>query len=668
MNSVTSRIPGSALYALTVLAAGGTALLLFSRVGHLAGPAVRVWMWIEFAAGLLLTLLWPRQTFLLAGALALIAPRLPSLAIGADSHNLLLPLFLGLAAGLWLGALWHKSWRTRIRMQPTDVLLWFIFFLVARAWLDYYSYHALVTFPVQDLEIAPGFSANHGFYLSLLLASQLCGPLILIAVSERAAPESLFHRERIARQLLAGFAIGCTVNLAAILLELAGISWLYTGSARSLEAGRPPGLLSDSGISTVALPLLLYFCFEALTPRLRGQLSRRRPRWSGLGPALFLALLFAIGLSQGRAYWISAAAILVWMLAFRLRALRTRRWLSWSIWLAPVGILGLVVFAQVSPALQLIAARLPATLEALAGGPGAALAVMDPPRAALIEAGLEAIGNRPLLGGGLHSFLVETARMRLENPALPPDNPVGLLMGLTGDTGLVGLVIWGLCIFWIYRRASELRRRGAHRSYLLQAALLALAPGLLMGYHIVTADFSALLLLPLAAGRRPGLPTHISSKDRRSGSLLPRYTLAGMGGYVGLWGARYPWERPMAYWRLEYTGRPQFAPDFAWQGRLWFQTAREFAPLADQSELRFMAPTGAVLECPGAEPVRASPVDPADPAPHPQNPFAPEEIYRTWRIQIPEACRQGRYPRYVLQTRQGEWFTLPEAYLKEVRR
>ena len=521
------------------LLSGVVLIGLLSRVGHHADRT-----YLAFSAGLfgctfLIGWFGRRVPFALA-LLSVTGARSVALLRGAESHNLLFPLQLGLAAGLFAA---HLS-RRRGALPPTrrnpDALLAaavlslgvLLITATACAFVRSYSTNVLLGAMPVDREVAPGVSANYALYLTLLVVLNVYGPLLVAWAWHATPPATAGHASLTTKEIWIGLGAGGAVNLLVMGLQFAGVGFLFIGTGRSQEAARLPGLFTDSGMSSILVPLFLFAMYAAVT------ISTRRHMSSANVKRLLAAVLVGAGLLsaavQGRALFLSAIGlgIFLWFLALP----RERLKLGLS-----VGALGLTVAAFAST-LFYFGVHLPPSLESLkntayqaavrvsAGNLTAAFSALDDPRARLTQAGWQIFINHAWLGAGPGSFMVETARLRMGDPALPTDNPANLPLGLISDLGTFGSVCVLLVSICIWNRRPDRSDRARAWERYLYALPVILLPSCLVGYHIVAAEFGALVLLPLLLGARQTQ----SDAERRKRRLLGASTALATALYCAL--------------------------------------------------------------------------------------------------------------------------------------
>ena len=518
------------------LSAGLVLFGLFSRVGY---HADRTYLALALVlCGLCVLVGWfGRHVPLAMGFLAVSGARSIALLRSGEAHHLLFPLHLGIATGL-LAAIAHRFlFVERRHFRGPDLLLSGIVYslsvllatLTARAFLQSYSVGVLWGSPVVDREIAPGVSGNYALYLALLLAMHIYGPLLVAwawrlqqgslspAALAAAGPDTA---RSTARHIWLGLGLGGAGNLVAMFLQKAGVQFLFVSTGRSEAALRLPGLLTDSGMSSILLPVLVYALYTAVRI-----LAERSWSFPAASVRLFALLLFGAGIiasvGQGRAVILAGLGLGLYLWWTGSAALDARRALGL------VGLLGLlalalsaaVYFGMERPAfLTRIKETIPPALVQLrAGHPGAMLFALDEPRAQLTIAGWQILKEHVWLGSGINSFMVETARLRALNPSLPVDNPANLLSGLLSDVGVLGTLVTLLLAALLGRRRPRADAVGTEtdtRATKLHSLPLALLPACLIGYHLVAAEFAAVMLLPLLMAASPPTTDRQRKVDR----------------------------------------------------------------------------------------------------------------------------------------------------------
>lgn len=488
--------PGGLL--LLFLAANLPLLALFFKTAHLSSRSFQIFCLCEGLLGALVAAVFPRMRFVLAGFAIAALPRLPSLALQAPLPNVLFPLFYGLAAG-------HALRMFRQRKSSQDIrrgliLVWIIALAVfascIRAVLVYYPEFPS-EFALNDSIIAGHVSANFAMHLSLDLGLALLGPLcwIIAELLPGLAGEPSAARPERAFSICAGIAIGFAIGLIVLFLQ-GPVDALRAGvTDHGFEAGRRPGLLSDTGASNVLFPALcaisslsiLSFRFKTGAPG-SGQISVYRTA------ALTAVLVTVTAVFQGKAVFLSILGIaLVW----RWMILPSMRWpLGWT--LAGSAVAALVA----AGAIHLRAPAIQERLFAAEFSFHAVLAAFDPVRAMLFDAFLAIFQQSPWTGYALNGFIPRLMLLKAERPELYPENPPGLIPGILTDTGIAGLIF---CLAAAAFAAVLLRRvlsnasKSAFAMHLRFLIFLpvSLLPVFLVGYHILFAEISAFCLLPL---------------------------------------------------------------------------------------------------------------------------------------------------------------------------
>ena len=461
------------------------------------------------------------------------------------------------------------------RMQggPAFALACFgVFLLVGavRAFFEAYSPYVLTGLPVQDLEMTPGVSANYGFYLSMLLILNLFGPLLFYFsdrlygraagdsgpgagdASSSAAPRA--DSANIGRQLLAGLSLGAAVHLCALLLESFGFLRLASGAADYWsESRRLPGILTDSGASTLMTPFLIatsvFACYHlavrwlAIPVAERSSPARRFALPAAVAAAVAFAILMPLSNWHGRAFFLNMGAVLVLagLVAYAIyrrdrsaNMIRARRPLVWLLGglLLLGGCWGAVWFLRTSeiPSVALLRFSLNQMSPALeAGRYFEAFSLMAPARAAYWEFGGRLFLESPWIGHGLNSFQVELPRFRSEAPQLLIDNPASLPVGLLSDGGVIGAGVFGVLAIWMVSRFVRQWATADSVTLWLAALPLAFAPAMLLGYHLVLSEFAAIMIIPFLLADPPMVRTPAASRANYVALALVTIWLLGCG-------------------------------------------------------------------------------------------------------------------------------------------
>lgn len=599
----------------------------FAQVAHYGYRNYFILMALAWVAGAILTLLWSRWRWFWFALLIICVPRLAGIVLQAPAHSLLFPWLAGLSLGLSLRVLLRIVLPQRLanalfpglpqrskdadlkaarRMDvfssgPVVTLVCFGIFLVIgtlRAFFEAYSPYVLTGLPVLDLEMAPGVSANYGFYLSLLLILNLAGPLLfyfsdfvyetVAGNSDSRVAENSFagNCSGVSRQLILGLAGGAMIHLCALLLESLGFLQLASGAGDYWrQAGRLPGILTDSGASTLMTPFLiatlLFVCYHlgvGLIPVAHRSSRFRRYVLPGAAAGIFaLSILFPLSYWHGRAFFLNLAGALflagLVSLAIYRRGLReerpvktnSRRWFR----IIAVSVVVSLVFAalgfwffQTSDVPAIVALRtsfefmLPQIEQ---GNWHTALSGLDPARVNYLIFGVRMFLESPWIGHGLNSFQVELPRFANEAPSMLIDNPGSLPLGLLSDGGLVGALISGTLFVWIGLRFIMVWKREGDSATLWLAGLpLAFLPAMFLGFHLVLSEFAALLLLPFLLRGPAGRSTENAASLRHTAFCIN----VSAAALVSIWLIGTVTHFTMAtggpeLWRFSKTGRPQ---------------------------------------------------------------------------------------------------------------
>ncbi|MEQ9364058.1 MAG: hypothetical protein RIF32_07445 [Leptospirales bacterium] len=583
----------------------------FAQVAHYGYRNYFILMGLAWAGGAALTLVSAGWRWFWFALLVVIMPRLAGLVFQAPAHNVLFPWLAGLSLGLMLRLAFENlagRRATASQNEAAEAAFWsgpagtlaifgvFLLFATVRAFFEAYSPYVLFGLPVLDLEMAPGVSANYGFHLSMLLILNLSGPLLFyfsdwiytrVAVpraGEAGGALKPTTLARIPRQLLAGLAGGALIHLCALQLQALGFEQLAAGAGDYWrQAGRLPGVLTDSGASTLMTPYLIaslvfaaYHVAVACIPGgERSSPLRRFVLPGGLAAVLTLAILFPLSYWHGRAFFLNlggvcALAGMVGFAVYRRGAARApsrrsaasdlrKRVALWIVCCALAVGAGFVLvwFYRTSdvPAMALLRLGVDQMLPGLARGEWfEAFKGLDPGRANYLKFGGRLFLESPWIGHGLNSFQVELTRFKAEAPTMLIDNPGSVPMGLLNDGGLLGAGLFAMLGLWILLGIARLWRTGDSVSLWLAGLPLAFAPAALLGYHLVFSEFAAVILIPFflfSAGPARPLRTQAAYRIHWIAAALTVLWLAG-----GVMRFASTASGP-ELWRSSKTGRPQ---------------------------------------------------------------------------------------------------------------
>jgi len=503
-------------------------------------PFLRACLFEASAAGLLI-FFRPGYRYFFFSFSTVALSRFPSLFTGITSHNTLLPPLLGASAGLFFRFLFlRKDAGTGEKNESScwifSLFLFFAFLLV-RAFLEYYSPWVFLGYPVRDLEVSSGISANYAMHLAASLDLNFLGPLAFLFM------DRLFEQdENAAKKLLQGFAAGILCAMFFFALQEAGIRRAFLGIAdKGMEALRWPMLFSDSGSASVLFVPFAFtgilLCFEKYkSPPLR------------LAAVVLLGVVCAfVSFRSGRNFFLSLAgvAIVVFLTQFQtgtyLRSLSKIRLIAGTV-LSLTLSLGLFAFLLRSPAGEKLQNSAPLFFQDVKEGRFLeAYADLDAPRAVMHRLGYEIFKKYPLTGGGINSFVAESAAVKIEGGIPFQDNPASLWMGILSDLGLVGFFIFALTVIvYFYNIYFE-------RPPLFALLPLALFPAFFFGEHTLAPECAAFLFFPFFVLRQS------------SGFFSALFGILGVL-YFALWLLFWPIEPP-AFWRHSHGVRGQTASD-----------------------------------------------------------------------------------------------------------
>ncbi|MBE7439318.1 MAG: hypothetical protein HS115_12740 [Spirochaetales bacterium] len=442
-------------------ATAGAFWLLLGHYTSLRYTAVL--LFLALITGLLSWFL-PRR-YLLPGLLLFCAPRLASIVAG-HGHNTLWPFLLILALILWIR---EPPQRPGLR----DLLLLTLFVAL------------LVTLYRWQVEAAPGVSSAYASFLSLDFALH-CGSALLFGSVARLKSRDWAD---LATGLALGGAMSAAVALTQLLLWKGGaesfaLERLFAVTARSLEAGRLPGLASNASASAIVLPIGA-LCF----------LWTRRASGKSYWPFLFFLPVFYF---QGKTLLLTLCGI---ALALPLLLPGRRKWLFLAI--GPLLLVALLFFFYF-----ILPSRWEDRWLSSAGS-----------RALQWQAVWHLFNESPLAGHGLNSFMVVVRRVETHFPGLEVDNPPGLVAGAMVDGGVMGLTLV-LAIVWLYlRRLPAVLRQENGAQKLIALIPIMIAPTFLTGQQLVLAEVAGLVLIPLALLLQPGPGRAMKIDERLFGKV-----------------------------------------------------------------------------------------------------------------------------------------------------
>ena len=476
-------------------AAGFLMLVGFTRVGFQIHRYYLLTVVILFATGFVSCLKRPDLRYILA-AICPVLPRLGSILTPLPTHAILYPWFMGLAAALAILVVRGELSTSRPMARPrlpvlTLVLLGWVTINVLRTGIDLYELRSAEgLFPLRDLQAAPGVSSHYAMYLALLLALNLFGPLLFLASDQIYRQIDSDAHDTPESDVVSGLAIAGALHLAAFLLEAAGLDRLIVGAGDHAESvGRLPGLVTDSGAASQLTPILglaLLFFFQKQVAKTH---PGRAHLFAKIGALVTVLVLLLVSRWLGRAYLLTLGfTLLVFLICLILQArgaIRLRGLVMPGLLAAGLIVPGTIFLLwEFVPSAARLAGELQLFLGALDQEGLSAFARIDPQRSWHFAFGLQMLREAPWTGCGLNQFQVELTRFRSLQPEMLIDNPPVLFLGIAVDAGLIGLLLSVLLpavmVFW----------QPAGRRTLWPFAL-ALAPGMLIGYHVIFAEYCA---------------------------------------------------------------------------------------------------------------------------------------------------------------------------------
>ncbi|MBI3396570.1 MAG: hypothetical protein HY042_12085 [Spirochaetia bacterium] len=507
------RFWGHFAAAWAVAAASGLVFSVFARTAHMGHRPFLFTCLAGFIAAALAAFLAPERRLLFFSASVFVLPRFATLLSGRIGHNVLFPVFAGLAVGLLLNAAVdaykrrNKSYTLGSLIPeiypPTTLITgtgaW-VALLFAVDLVRFYAPCPMLGSPLIDREVTAGVSANYSTWLASHLSLSFLGPLCFLA-ADRAFP----GRGADPRDLIKGAALGAACNVIAFAGQEAGIKRLLLGTAdMGLSSARLPGLFSDTGSSAVLLPVAIFALAYVLGAVSEKQLRGSARRIAEIAwPVLILVISAPLALRQGRAFLVGVLAafavgvFLVFRKATGSRAISLQgRPVQTAALVFAALLLGiaLVVFLSALPAAQaMLGKAAPALAYIRTGDFLSAYAAFDEPRSLLARAGFELFSRSPWTGRGLGGFAGGLSELVHEGWTVPSDNPSTLIGGLLAETGLLGTLaffaalVLALRLLWLHR--------GTDRESVVWLPMLTI-PAFFAGYHFLFHEFSALWAFP----------------------------------------------------------------------------------------------------------------------------------------------------------------------------
>ncbi|MCE9597986.1 MAG: hypothetical protein K8S54_08460 [Spirochaetia bacterium] len=442
---------------------------------------------IAFAAGISSH----RWRFVLVGFAILSFPRIPSILGQAALHNVLFPLFLGLAFGRLLIGFRFLAARSNDEPTPSysGYFTLFVILLLLSASASSVLQYSEFEISFANRILAPGMTTHYAMFLSTTLALNLLAPLLWIAAEravaashDRSSPvrdvtevATAANPNEVARYVAMGVTLG-VIAYAAVALLQGSIASLSAGIAdRGIEMGRRPGLFSDSGSSGAILCSLIMMAAIFIFPK------RRVASFS-----LFL-LMFCITMPfQGRVIWLGLAGVCM-VLPFCYNQLH----------LSPRPLMVAVLFCATLLIVVLCFGKYSILDTDLVFQ---AMQRIDPVRPTLLDWGLEIFWKSPWVGHGLNSFIPQLMESEVIHPEIFPENSPGLIPGILNDVGILGFLVLAVLLGRYLRLLAQTMSTSAFADIQLRAFVflpLSLAPTFLIGYHVLHPEIAAFVLLPL---------------------------------------------------------------------------------------------------------------------------------------------------------------------------
>jgi len=343
--------------------------------------------------------------------------------------------------------------------------------------------------PVQDFLLADQVSANYSFgQARIYLKTSVV--MLLIGLAARVSWTSATVRVRWWFTVAVWSAIG--LNLLVFAMQGWDLSLLSAGSGSAVVSGRAPGLLEDSGASTVyGAAVLAGMVFVALFARLP---MVRRVLW-GIGAVLGIAVAMATG---GRVFLLAlsvASAIGLWVLVIRVLPGAPLKAVA-----VVVGVVGAI--AQVP--LRLGTAVFSQPLQVL----NQALYTLDRARVTHLKVMGRAFVEQPWLGTGFGMFYgnyfqhldwaLSTFGTVLDDP------PASMYLMLLSELGVAGVLMVAAGLIWVAGRlvrlsnAADDGRPDVWTAFAVGASV-SVAVSFLVGIYVIFWSVPA-LAIPIAIG------------------------------------------------------------------------------------------------------------------------------------------------------------------------
>ncbi len=294
--------------------------------------------------------------------------------------------------------------------------------------------------PIQDYLLHDQVSAHYSFDSAKIYLTNLTFAVFPAMASASAFPLIPLKRRRLSAYLV---ALGFIVNFVVIFYQThINLSWLAAGSGTALSAQRAPGLLEDSGASTVfCSALVVGLFFVAVFGR---WLPRVRFVWF---VTFVIALVMGSG-TGGRIYFVAVAGgvgigVLLEIFRFLFTDRRLRTLLTGFVISAVV--VFLLYWLSPHDRLATLVAAVPHSTDGFFPWLNQRLLSIDPVRALHMKTMLKAFIDHPWIGTGLGTFYSNyqgnLAWALQTGGVVFADPPASFYLMLLSELGIVGILL-----------------------------------------------------------------------------------------------------------------------------------------------------------------------------------------------------------------------------------
>ncbi len=480
------------------------------------------------------------------------------------------------------------SWSIQARLRRVWLHLTVASVILGHSFASLYWPSLRIGVPIQDYLLADQVSSNYSFHWALVLWRHAV-VAVVGAITARSAYEFLSRRWRVYFRIVALMLFVVTFAVVSV-QKFWHLDFLAEGAGNSMSAIRAPGLLEDSGASTVFCAILAAGAyFLAL-------FGRFHAGYRCLCMALVVWALISGSATGGRVFFaaslmpivIGAAAATVRLL---LRAKR-RGFSHRDIYsLGFGGALILIFLLLPSPLKRIWEAFFPSSPDsctALLGCINQLAMRIDPVRAVHMKVMLRTFWEHPLFGTGLGSFYAnyfEHLSWALRGGGIVyADPPASLYLMLISEAGILGLAIVCLSCYQLACMLRLVSTDGTEAPGHADAfnwrcfgigMLLSFACSSLIGVHLIFLSVTVLFSLGVFATCAPSGP--YAQKKMRGRFILyaGAALLAGRCVSLALAAPRVP------EFRWVNRGKPQvplsLSPPISTQGRsgVWLASGGE---------------------------------------------------------------------------------------------